>query len=129
MKIEKILIWFTAAIFLAYGFLFALYPSSFSNIVTGSMPATTSGLIDMRATYGGMSIAVGLLMFLLGANERTIKLGLLSVFVVLLGMAITRVFGIIVDGSPNKLMYIYLLAEVVPATIAIVLYRNTKDVD
>ena len=129
MKIEKILIWLTAAFFLVYGLLFTLFPGELSNFVTGSVPGTTSGLIDMRSTYGGMSIAVGVLMFLLGANERTIKLGLLSVFVVLAGMAISRIVGIIVDGSPNKLMTIYLVAEIVTATIAIVLYRNKTNVD
>jgi hypothetical protein len=128
MKIEKILIWFTAAVFLAYGFLFALFPGSLSNFVTGSVPASSTGLTDMRATYGGMSISVGVLMFLLGANERTIKLGLLSVIVVLLAMALTRTLGMIVDGSPNQMMNIYLLLEVIPAAVAIVLYRKAGSV-
>ncbi|MFK7733735.1 MAG: DUF4345 domain-containing protein [Pseudomonadales bacterium] len=121
---EKILVQLTAVFFLAYGLMFTLYPVFFSNLVTDNNPATTSGLIDMRATYGGMSIAVGFMMFVLARNSSTLKLGLLSVITVLLGMASSRLLGIIVDGSPNNLMFIYLIAEIVPSLIAIVLYRR-----
>ncbi|MEM8498058.1 MAG: DUF4345 domain-containing protein [Pseudomonadota bacterium] len=124
MKIDKILVQLAGAFFLAYGFMFALDPELFSNMVTDSVPSTSSGLIDMRATYGGMSIAVGCLMLLLASNATSLKLGLISVALVLLGMACTRTIGIIVDGNPNNLMYIYLVAELVPSIIAIALYRR-----
>ena len=124
MNIEKFLVQFTAIFFLAYGLMFSIYPGSLSNLVTGSVPSTTSGLIDMRATYGGMSIAVGILMWILAKNQITLRLGLLSVILVLLGMATARTLGIITDGTPNNLMYIYLAAEVIPSIIAIVLYRR-----
>ena len=71
-----------------------------------------------------MAIAVGCLMLLLANNAKTLSLGLLAMIAVLLSMAFTRTIGIIVDGNPNKLMYIYLAAEIVPSIIAIVLYRR-----
>lgn len=126
MKIAKILVQLTAVFFLAYGLMFALCPGSLSGMVTGSVPSTTSGLIDMRATYGGMSIAVGLMMLLLANHQSTLRLGLLSVVVVLLGMASARTLGIIADGTPNNLMYAYLVAELVPSIIAIELYRRRE---
>ena len=43
---------------------------------------------------------------------------------VLLGMALPRTLGIIIDGNPNMLMCIYFVAEVVPSIIAIALYRR-----
>lgn len=122
MRAEKTLVQLVAVFFLAYGFMFSLHPELFSNMVTGGVPSTSSGLIDMRATYGGMSIAVGCLMLLLARNRATLKLGLMSVVLVLLGMAAARTLGIIVDGNPNNLMYIYLLAELVPSLVAIALY-------
>ncbi len=126
MRIEKFLVWFTGAFFLVYGISFALFPHSLSNMVTGGVPTTTSGLIDMRATYGGMAIAVGLLILLLGSKESTLKLGLLSVILVLMGMATTRTIGFFIDGNPNSLMTIYLVAEIVPSIIALVLYRRLE---
>lgn len=129
MKIEKILIQLTAVFFLVYGLLFALFPGSLSSVVTGGVPTTTSGLIDMRATYGGMSVAVGCLMLLLANNRSTLRLGLLSVIMVLLGMASARTLGIVADGAPNNLMYAYLVAEVVPSIFAIALYRRIGNDD
>jgi len=124
MKIEKLLVQLTAVFFLIYGVMFTFYPGIFSNIVTGGIPSTSSGFIDMRATYGGLSFAVGVLILLLSRNNGTLKLGLLSVAVVLLSMAAARTLGIIADGNPNKLMYIYLAAEVVPSLLAIVFYHR-----
>ena len=124
MKIEKLLVRLTAVFFLVYGVLFALFPALYSDLVTGSVPSTASGLIDMRATYGGMAIAVGIVMLLLANNVKTLSLGLLTMIVVLLAMAFTRTIGIIVDGNPNGLMYTYLAAEIVPSIVAIVLYRR-----
>ena len=124
MKIEKIFVLFTAAFFFVYGVLFALFPSSLAENVTGSVPGTASGLIDMRATYGGMSIAMGVVMFLLANNQETLRLGLLTVIAALLGMAASRTLGLIVDGNPNKLMYVYLIAEVVLSIVAVLLYRR-----
>lgn len=127
MKFEKILVQLTAAFFLVYGLIFAIHPASLSDMVTGSAPSTTSGLIDMRATYGGMSAAVGILMLLLAKNQSTLRLGLLSVILVLLGMALARTIGIVVDGAPNNLMYVYLVAEIVPSLIALKLYLRKPE--
>lgn len=123
---EKLLVTLTAIFFLVYGILFALFPSLFASYVTNTVPLTTSGLIDMRATYGGMSIAVGILMLALADNTKTLDLGLLSVAVVLLCMATTRMLGIVVDGEPNTLMLVYLAAEIVPSIAAMVLYQRLR---
>lgn len=127
MKIEKILVLLTAVFFLVYGALFVLFPSALSGTVTGAAPVTTSGLIDMRATYGGMSIAVSVILMLLVRNDATVRTGLLGMIIVLMGMALARLFGIIVDGSPNELMYVYLVAELAPSLFALVLYLRNKN--
>ena len=63
-------------------------------------------------------------MLVLANNAKTLSLGLLAVIAILLGMAFTRAIGIMVDGNPNRLMYIYLAAEIVPSIVAIVLFRR-----
>lgn len=127
MYFPRLLVQFTGAFFLAYGCAFALFPAGLSMFVTGAVPDTSSGMIDMRATYGGMSIAVGAMLFLLAGKQRTLRFGLLSVALVLLGMAVTRVVGIVLDGNPNTLMFVYLVAEIVPSIIALLLYRGMDD--
>jgi len=73
----------------------------------------------MRSTYGGMSIAVGILLFLVSRTH--LKLGLSGVLIMMASMAITRTCGIFIDGSANNLMFIYLALEVSVASAAGVL--------
>jgi thiamine transporter ThiT len=73
----------------------------------------------MRATYdGGMSVAVGVLLFVLSSKRGSIENGLLGVIILMLCMASGRIYGIAVDGSANILMYIYLAIEIGMAGIS-----------
>ena len=119
----KILVWAVGLFFIVYGALFALIPAEVAILVTDAAPATSSALIDMRATYGGMSIAVGVTILLLASRSELVGIALLVVGVILLGMAAGRVLGMIIDGAPNAVMYIYLVAEVLFGVAALALRR------
>ena len=123
MNASKLIIVVTAAVYFIYGIAFTFAPESLSQIVTGSVPSSTSGLIDMRATYGGMSIAIGILLYILSRSE--VRLGLIGVVIFLSSMALTRAYGMVVDGEANTYMYAYLALEVVVAIIAGLLLRRT----
>ena len=118
MRIQLILIQLTAIVFLLFGIAFVFAPEMLAQLSTGSSPDTPSGLIDMRATYGGMSVAVGLLLFCL-AKEETAKQGLTGVILLMLGMATGRAYGMLVDGDANDIMVSYLVLKLVAAGIAI----------
>lgn len=84
---SKLFVLGTAAVFFVYGLLFYVIPlEAFEFVVDGSV-TSSSGVTDMRATYGGMSVGIGIILFMLGRNPQTVQLGLISVFVVMLGMA------------------------------------------
>jgi hypothetical protein len=53
-------------------------PETLSEMVAGSTPATTSGMIDIRATYRGASIGTGLLLGSLASNSLGLKPGLIE---------------------------------------------------
>ena len=112
------LVWLTAGIFVVYGVGFALMPASLSLWVTGGAPSEPSGLIDMRSTYGGMSIGVGLVLALAARRRETLRSGLVGVGLVMVCMAASRLLGIVVDGGPNGFMWAYLALEVVAAALA-----------
>ena len=118
MELQAKIVRINSAVFVAYGIAFIFLPGLFSQYVTGAAPASASGMIDMRATYGGMSVAVGALLFSLGADPNHLRKGLLGVILIMLGMAIGRLYGMIADGSPNQVMYIYLFLEVAMAAVA-----------
>ena len=98
----------TAWGFFIYGLLFIVFPQEALQMLVQGKVSTRSELIDLRATYGGMMIGLGLLLFILANNVSTIKVGLLAVFILMLCMALGRIIGIVIDGEPNQLMYIYL---------------------
>ena len=122
----KVLIWATGNFFIFYGVVFALFPAEAAVFVTDGSPDTTSALIDMRATYGGMSIAVGATILLLGSRPELLDFALLVTGVILLGMAAGRTLGIVIDGEPNTVMYLYLVAEVLFGVTALALRHTVK---
>lgn len=107
----KIVVLLTGWFFVLYGLAFTVAPVEMFILVTAGSIDTLSGVIDARATYGGMSVAVGVVLLLLAKQSSTLSLSLLATAVVLLTMAAGRLIGMVVDGEPNLIMYIYLGAE------------------
>ena len=119
MTLPAILLWLNSAIFVGYGIAFSLAPEAMSTLVTGAAPTTASGLIDMRSTYGGMSIGLGILLGLAARSATSHPLGLRGVVAVMVGMASSRLLGLLVDGDANAAMYLYLALEISVAALAI----------
>lgn len=127
MNFKTILIWINALVFIAYGLGFVFFPETLGLLITGSAPTTSSGLIDMRATYGGMTLGVGVLFGLSAGDPRTVQIGVWGIIVVMMCMAGARLFGMIQDGTPNSIMYIYFAVEITMAILASwALRRNTS---
>ena len=118
MKLAQTLIWLNAVFFAVYGVLFVFAPIAISHLVVDASPASPSALIDMRATYGGMSIAVGLLFAFLVQKKSTIRIGMIGVIMMMSCMAAGRLVGMIVDGDPNVVMYVYLILEIGMASLS-----------
>ncbi len=119
VRIQTLIVRLGAVIFGVYGLAFVLAPEMMAQFVTGAAPKLSSPLIDMRATYGGMSVGVGALLYLLSIHPNTLRQGLLGVLLLMLGMGGARAYGILVDGSPNLMMYVFLAVELATAVIAV----------
>ncbi len=117
MSLQKFVIYLAAGFFLLYGVAFSIAPIAMSTLVTGSAPTGTSAIVDFRATYGGMTIAVGLILLYLSAIGQS-RASLVSIIIVLLGMAASRTLGFILDGRANGLMYVYLILEIGGSALA-----------
>jgi len=115
----------TGLFFLFYGIAFALAPLTMTALVTDDSPDTASAIIDLRATYGGLSCAVGVALLVLSARPAMLPMGLLLTATVLLAMAAGRLLGMLLDGNPNGLMVVYLVAELVFGALALILRKNT----
>ena len=121
----KIFILINSIVFLLYGIGFMFFTETLSLYVIDTVPNTKSDLIDMRATYGGMSIGFALLLYLTSQDSKIFVLGVKSIILIVGGMALGRFTGIIKEGSPNTLMYIYLLLEVLVVLIGVKLLAKS----
>ncbi len=127
MKIKTTILWINAMIFIAYGLGFVLMPETLGQLLVGDAPDTTSAAIDMRATYGGMTIGLGIVFAFLAARAEFVSVGLKGVIAVMVLMAGARLLGIMIDGQPNSMMILYLAAEVLMALVATWALRRDSD--
>lgn len=121
MTLAQWIIRLNALFFSLYGLLFFFVPETLLFWVTGSAANTTSAMIDTRATYGGMSLAIGLLLFYFSMKVVYEKLGLVLVILIMGNMAFGRSLGILLDGNPNPVMWLFLVGELVTLIISAVL--------
>lgn len=122
----KIFIHLFAFVFVVYGFAFALFPEFMLPLVTGGAAATSSASIDIRSTYGGISLTIGGMLHYLAFEQSRIRLALKFILLLMLLMASTRIIGMLVDGDANFVMYLYLALELLSASLALVLLRLDK---
>ncbi|MEP5570107.1 MAG: DUF4345 domain-containing protein [Halioglobus sp.] len=127
MSFQSFVVFLVAAFFLVYGLAFVVYPEGMALLVTQNKPEGVSALIDFRSTYGGMTAAVGgTLLYLHAINQ--IRPALVIVIIVLIGMAVARTYGLIVDGAGNLMMYLYLALEITGSALAYFsLNKHSKD--
>ena len=119
MSLQTIVIFLSAAFFLFYGLAFSLLPVEMATLVTGGGPEAASAAVDFRATYGGMTVAVGLAIVYLYRTEQ-VRASLVMIILVLMCMAVTRALGLVLEESANALMYVYLVLEIVASALAFV---------
>lgn len=124
MNLQSFVIYLAAAFFLFYGLAFTIAPAEMSQLITASEPRGVSALVDFRATYGGMTAAIGAALFYLHSIHQ-FRPGLVIIILVLMGMAIARTAGLLVDGNGNLMMYLYLALELAGSGLALFALRRT----
>ncbi len=123
--IEKIVVFLTAYSFILYGLLFALAPLTMAALTLELNPTSTSAMIDLRSTYGGTNLAIGLFMLFLRHNNQ-VRACLWLVIIVLLSMAITRTLGLFLHGAGNAFIYLMLFLELLGSVLAAAALLTTR---
>jgi hypothetical protein len=73
---------------------------------------------EIRASYGGLYLAIGLLLFVCARNAELTRAGLLVVAVWMAGLAGARIFSVVLDGMPPLLSQLSFASEVVMSALA-----------
>ncbi len=120
----KFVLWFGGAFTTLFGLSFIIAPQALFEFYTGGSLPTASAIIDVRSTYGGFSFGIGL--FLLYCANNNVRMGLVAALLALVGIIPSRLFGYIVDGSPNQYMHIFLGLELLLFALTLLALRKIK---
>ncbi len=98
MLTKQLFVGFSAAVWLVYGLICAIYPELLQDIAALNQQHW-SGAVEVRAMYGGAQISIGLfaLVGLLRPREH-LQSTLLFLFILYSGLVLFRVIGLFADG-------------------------------
>lgn len=85
---------------------------------------TVSALNEVRATYGGMQVGIGLFLWAGVRSAALTRPALLAQALVVGGLAAGRLIGIGLQGWPSGFVQGLLVLESVIAVVSVVLYRR-----
>ena len=126
MNRRKNMLVFCGVIFVAFG-LFGMFAPKMLAALLSYKFLTSSAIIDMRATYGGVFALSGGYFLYCATKQELIRLGLHLVIILLGGLLVGRIVGFIFDGSPDFGQYVYLVGEIVIIGSIVVLLKSDKE--
>ncbi|MBU4036714.1 MAG: DUF4345 domain-containing protein [Proteobacteria bacterium] len=110
--IKKTILGLNSLMFIAFGFGFIIDPVSFTPLFLGVSAPQGDLLIDMRATYGGFSLCVGLLMLFGVIKEKYFKASVFVAFLSAFSVFVGRSVGMATAaGDVGQMMYQSLVLE------------------
>ncbi|MEM8987407.1 MAG: DUF4345 domain-containing protein [Pseudomonadota bacterium] len=87
---------------------------------------TKSGLTDFRATYGGLQLGLAVFLVWSAFAKVRFKSAFFALGVLMACLAVLRVYGMMVDGSPDQFHYIGLAYEIPIALISTWFYFKSS---
>lgn len=109
----------TATIFIGYGLICFLYPGFVASIVSLE-PTGESALIELRAMYGGLQMAIGLLALSGALMAELRRPTLLMILFLLGGLALARTLAVMISGIWDFYNLFALVYEISTALAALV---------
>lgn len=108
---------------LFFGLVYLLAPEAMTH-PTGFGPLGPNALTDVRATYGGLQIGAGLFLLWAAADAARVRIAVILQALTIGAVALCRLTGILIDGSPNSFLLSALVTEVAFTALALVALRR-----
>ena len=121
----RIFLGITAAAFIGYGLVCLARPEVVAN-ATGMNLATSTASVEVRAMYGGLQTAVGILAALAVMRAEWRTPILLCIGLLFFGLASGRLLGIVVDSDASAYNFGALAFETASAGIALALVARAS---
>lgn len=119
----KTLLLLLGAAFLPYG-LYCFAVPGFLAEAAGVAATTPTGTVEIRAMYGGLQAAFGLLLLAAARDPRLMLAGLAASAFVLPGLAFSRLLGALLDGGFTTYTAGALAFEITSGALAATLLRR-----
>ena len=113
MTARVILLGLNALMFIVFGLGFMFDPATVTPMFLGVPAPAGDLLVDMRATYGGLSMALGLFMAYSIYRREHLYQGLLVSFLVAIALFASRAIAIAAEASVGQAMYQSVILELV----------------
>lgn len=111
-----------AAVFVLFGLAFLVAPTELARMFDIQL-GSADAMADLRAMYGGLSLAGGALFIFGLSRESYFVPSLFFTMVSSLGLAFGRVYSALVSGVPSTLVLVLLATELVSFAWAFAGYR------
>jgi hypothetical protein len=125
VTLPALLLWLGALVFGVIGLLFLAAPVRWARLVEISLP-TPMSRTDLRATYGGFDLALGIFLAICALNPAWHAPGLLACGLALLGFAAGRLVGFLAEGSAQRLMLIFFALELIVGAASLWAYSTVR---
>jgi len=97
---NRIFLMFSVVVWIPYG-LYCLYDPAFLQEAAGVAATNETGTTELRAMYGGLQIAIGLLAVLALRDAARVRSTLWCLAILIAGIGIARVLGALVAGDAS----------------------------
>jgi len=115
--LPRAFLYFFAAVFIIYGIIGFFEPvSAVANM--GINIDNNHAKIEVRATYGGLLVGLGLLFAYSANSDSSVPFGLVAIICIMATVGLSRLYGIMVDGENETIQWDFLIMELVGAVIA-----------
>ena len=114
---ERIFLIFSVVIWIPYG-LYCLYDPAFLQEAAGVAATSDTGTTELRAMYGGLQVAIGLLALFALMDATRVRSTLWCLAILIGGIGIARVLGALLAGDASSYTLGGVSFELVAATWA-----------
>jgi len=118
MLLPRILLAVTGLVFFVHGLVCFIHPATIG-IESGLAMPTPSSVIEVRAEYGGLPIALGLFFLAAALQKIEIRTGLIVMLTATAGYATSRILAVAMMGQLDQYNTAAILYEVTTALLSL----------
>ena len=117
MLFARIILTITGLVFFVHGLVCFIHPATIG-IESGLAMPTPSSVIEVRAEYGGLPMALGLFFLAAALQKIEVRTGLIVMLTALTGYATARITAVVITGEIDTYNTAAITYEVTTALLA-----------